>query len=294
MKFWTHPAALVTPPRLARHRRRSRRLWSIGATLLAVLILLTPSLGQARKKKASAPAEVALTAPSLALHVLAENYPPYNYVDKGALRGPCAEVVFEIQRRLGLPQKVDVQPWSVAYKMTIESINPGSEPTALFSMTRTKDREPFFKWVGPLVTFNVALFALKQRHIRIQTQADKAKLRVGGSLRTPSSAILKAHRFTHVDLVDEPLLNPKKLKAGQIDLWISGEIAGYFKAREAGLDPSEIEPVYACGEETLYIAFSRSTDKAVVAQWQQTLDAIRADGAYEAILRKYLPISAPR
>lgn len=285
MKPQTHPTARGAKPRGCVPA-------AVFLLILSLALLASPP-AQARRSKAAPTPETAPAQPA-PLHIMTESYPPYNYVDAGALKGPCAEVVFEIQKRLGLPLKVDVQPWTLAYKQTIESIHPGQEPTALFSMSKTKDREPFFKWVGPLVTYNVALFALKLRAIRIHNLADKAKYRVGGSLKTPAAGILKAHHFPHVDLAAQPLLNPKKLKAGQIDLWISGELAAYFKAREAGVDPTEIEPVYSCGEETLYIAFSRSTDKAVVAQWQQTLDAIRADGAYEAIIKKYLPIALPR
>jgi len=264
--------------------------------LCGLALLATPAQAKRHKAKtAPAPAPAAAApAPAPPLHVMAESYPPYNFFDAGGLKGPCAEIVFEIQKRLGQPQKVDVQPWTVAYKQLIESVHPGQEPAALFSMSRTKEREPFFHWVGPLVTFNVSLFALKQRGIRIQNQADKAKYRVGGSQNTPAAAILKANRFPHVDLVADPGLNPKRLKSGQIDLWISGELAAYFKAQEVGVDPRELEPVYDLGQETLYIAFSRSTDKAVVATWQATLDAIRADGVYQAIINKYLPVALPR
>jgi polar amino acid transport system substrate-binding protein len=38
----------------------------------------------------------------------------------------------------------------------------------------------------------------------------------------------------------------------------------------------------------LYIAFSKNTSDAEVAKWQAALDAMKADGSYDALIMKYM------
>ena len=81
------------------------------------------------------------------LKILTENLPPLNYVKEGELVGPSVEIVKEIQRRVGSREKIQVYPWSRAYKIALEDEN-----IVLFSTTHTKERDNKFKWVGPLAT----------------------------------------------------------------------------------------------------------------------------------------------
>ena len=41
-------------------------------------------------------------------------------------------------------------------------------------------------------------------------------------------------------------------------------------------------------ETQLFIAFSKNTPDDVVAKWQAALDSMKADGSFDAIVKKYL------
>jgi len=86
---------------------------------------------------------------------------------------------------------------------------------------------------------------------------------------------------------DANTANLKKLMLGRIDLWVSSRSQASVSAREAGIPRESIEPVYTLLEVPLYIAFSKDTPDAAVAEWQRALNAIKKDGTYGKIMRKY-------
>ena len=55
------------------------------------------------------------------------------------------------------------------------------------------------------------------------------------------------------------------------------------------LKPTDVEPLHSFLRSYAYIAFSTSTDDALIAQWQTTLDAMKADGSFAAIYQRWLP-----
>lgn len=231
-----------------------------------------------------APGLSAPAAQAAQYRIMTENYPPYNYKDGEFLTGLSTEIVQEMLRRLEHPQEIDILPWSRAYKYIMERDNQ-----ALFSMSRTAAREDLFQWVGPLVTYSVVLFARKDSGIQ-PTEDVKALLgyTVGATQNTPSTKMLEDLGFAEVQMVADSMHNPQKLAARRIDLWVSGELAGIYKVKQAGLDPADFQVVHRARSEDLYIALSKSAPAEDLAAWQVALDSIKADGTYDEILRKYL------
>lgn len=45
--------------------------------------------------------------------------------------------------------------------------------------------------------------------------------------------------------------------------------------------------VWRLSESDLYFAFHKDTDEALIAAMQKVLDEMKADGAYDAIMKKY-------
>ncbi|MOA51860.1 Bacterial extracellular solute-binding protein, family 3 [compost metagenome] len=55
------------------------------------------------------------------------------------------------------------------------------------------------------------------------------------------------------------------------------------------LKPEDVELLHSFLRTYAYIAFSPSTDDALIAEWQSTLDQMKADGTFAAIYRRWLP-----
>ena len=217
------------------------------------------------------------------LIILTENLPPLNYVDNGVLVGPSVETVQEIQKRVGSKEKIQVYPWSRAYKMALEQKN-----VVLFGMTYTKVRQDKFKWVGPLATKRDILVARKDSRITINSLEDAKKVkRIGILLDDTRGRLLASHGFTNLEPVSDEQLNAKKLAHGRLDLW-AYKIPGLRTVCDlAGVDHTQFKEVHHLREIELMIALSKKTSDAIVQQWQNAFDALTADGTILKIRKKW-------
>lgn len=89
----------------------------------------------------------AAVAGSAEIHLLTEEFPPFNMASPdGRVGGLSTELIRELLRRAGVPYQIHIQPWIRAYNTALLQDN-----TCGYSTSRTESREHQFKWVGPLV-----------------------------------------------------------------------------------------------------------------------------------------------
>lgn len=216
--------------------------------------------------------------------VMTEEYPPFNHTENGRLTGLSSEVVIELLKRVGHENNIKVLPWARAYNLARNKAGK-----ILFSMTRTEQREPLFKWVGPLATNNWVFFAKKGSSLNIRSLEDAKKVKKIGAYKEDAAELyLKEQGFSNIESVIDDMANVKKLVAGRIDLWIVGQLQGLYKAKTAIGSSAGLEKVFDVKSTRLYIAFSKTAPDAVVEKWQSELDKMKADGTYDAILKKYM------
>lgn len=55
----------------------------------------------------------------------------------------------------------------------------------------------------------------------------------------------------------------------------------------------DVENAFTLSTDLFYIAFSKATSPALVARWQETLDAMKQDGTFARIYAKWLPAETP-
>jgi PAS domain S-box-containing protein len=219
--------------------------------------------------------------------ILTEEFPPYNYTsDSGSTVGISTEIVREILKRIGHPDNIEVMPWVDGYRLAQEQDN-----VVLFSTTRSPMRENLFKWVGPLVPNNLALFArIGSTHAITSLEDAKGVKAIGVYQDDFGGMLLKEKGFTNLDAVIENSLNISRLLSGEIDLWIANELTAKHMIAEAGVD-NRIEMVYTIENDYMSIAFSRRTPDEVINEWQQKLDDIKSDGTYAQIFSRWLRFS---
>ena len=219
-------------------------------------------------------------------HIMTEEFPPYNHTQKGKLKGISVEIMFEILKRLELPNNIEVLPWTDAYDRVKNQDNQ-----ILFSTTRTPSREELFKWVGPLVPNNTVFFAKKGRKFDIKKLDDAKNIsKIGVYSDDFGELLLKEKGFDNLEAVRDNIENVSKLVSGDIDLWIINELTGKYMARSMGMS-NEIEKVYEVQKDYMYIAFSKSTPEATILKWQKVLDEIKSDGTYAQIFSNWIMFS---
>lgn len=248
-----------------------RLLMLLGGTLMVLV-------GTAR-------AEVSQSEP---LVLLTENFPPYNMATNGKnfaqgenINGIAVDIVREMFKRAGVSYNLTLRfPWDRIYKLALEKPGHG-----VFVTARLPEREALFKWVGPIGPDDWVMLAKSDSTMRLESLEQAAKYRIGAYKGDAISQYLSDKGIEHsTSLRDQE--NARKLVAGQIDLWATGDPAGRYLARQEGI--SGLKTVLRFDSAELYLALNRETGDDLVARLQAALDSMRADGAIEAIQGRYL------
>ncbi|HBU98804.1 MAG TPA: hypothetical protein DEF21_12990, partial [Thalassospira lucentensis] len=74
--------------------------------------------------------------------LVTEEYPPYNFIESGQLRGVGADVVQAMALAIGYHKEIEVLPWKRVLLRLEDEAELGG-----FSMTRTAQREEQYAWV---------------------------------------------------------------------------------------------------------------------------------------------------
>ena len=111
------------------------------------------------------------------LIIIAEkDYPPITFINKkGEPDGLAVEVTKIIMKNLHLKQKIKMLPWARAYNLLLKKHN-----VVLFSVSRTKERENLFQWVGPIYYMKSSFYVRKNSPVKIESLNDAKKLKKSG------------------------------------------------------------------------------------------------------------------
>ncbi len=217
------------------------------------------------------------------LKIYTENSPPGNYLNKGKIEGLAVDIVREILVRQKMPDNIQVVPWARGYALALNQPN-----VALFSTTRLSQREKRFKWVGPIYTQTWGFYGKKGSDFKINSLEDAQKVaRIGTYYKDAKEQYLKRKGFDNLVSTNKNISNIRHLINGNLDLWVSSDFNMPYLAKQAGVDPDQLELVYAFRRVNNYIAFSIQTPDYIIETWQQTLEKIKRDGTYPKFCKKY-------
>ena len=235
-----------------------------------------------------ASAVFAADVPRTSLVLLTENFPPYNMAKNGKnfaqdqnLEGIAVDVLRATFARAGIPYSMTLRfPWERIYNLALEK--PGF---GVFVTARVPEREALFKWVGPIGPDDWVLLARADSPISLTSLEQARPYRIGAYKEDVIALDLQKKGLNPV-IVLRDQDNAKKLQAGQIDLWATGDPAGRFLARQVGI--SGFKTVLRFNQAELYLALNKDVPDAVVAKLQKALNELRAEGVVEKIVAQYL------
>ena len=220
--------------------------------------------------------------------LLTENFPPYNMAKNGKnfaqnenIEGIAVDILRETFKRADISYSMTLRfPWERIYHLALE--NPGY---GVFVTARVPDREKLFKWVGPLGPDDWVLLARGDSPITLTSLEQARQYRVGAYKDAVIALSLEKQGLAPV-IVLRDQDNARKLQAGQIDLWATGDPAGQFLARQVGI--SGFKTVLRFHQAELFLALNKEVPDEVVNKLQKALDQLRAEGVVEKISAKYL------
>ncbi|UYP30821.1 ABC transporter substrate-binding protein [Pseudomonas sp. Z8(2022)] len=226
--------------------------------------------------------------PNFNVVLLTENFPPYNMAINGKnfaqqeqINGIAVDIVKEMFKRAGVQYSLTLRfPWDRIYKLALEKPGYG-----VFVTARLPEREQLFKWVGPIGPDDWVLLAKGDSTLNLASLEEAKAYRIGAYKGDAISQYLVDKGIEHsTSLRDQE--NARKLEAGQIDLWATGDPAGRYLAKQEGI--SGLKTVLRFDSAELYLALNKEMPDEIVARLQAALDQMRAEGFVDKTLNNYL------
>ena len=225
------------------------------------------------------------------IHIMTENYPPFNFQQNGELKGIAVDLMVRMLETMASKKSrsdITLVPWARGYQQVLKKEN-----TCLFAMTRTEEREDKFKWVGPISPTTIVLTAKKEKQIKINSIEDVKQYKVGVVINDIGEQLLvesgmnlkKLERLGGTNVLLQSL---QKLNADRIQLFAYEENVVKWELKEKGFEPANYEAVYTLKEAELYYAFHINTPDTLIEKFQSALDNIKKEGTYQKILDDYL------
>lgn len=214
---------------------------------------------------------------SPSLQYLCEDIPPSNYVLDGRLTGISVDLLRSMWKAMGVaPSEIKVVPWARGYDAALTK--PGY---VLFSMSRTRERDSLFKWVGPIFTVRNVLLARAGRRGLPGTLAQAKGLRIGTIKGDVVESFLLGAGFdpTRIEGVSSLAQNFEKLRRGRVDLLAHSENTLMEFLRTTKEDPDDYVVVLEISRTANYYAFHRQVPDSVVNRFQRALEGLRPEHA---------------
>jgi polar amino acid transport system substrate-binding protein len=158
-------------------------------------------------------------------------------------------------------------------------------------MFRTPEREPLYKWVGPIVEESIFPYQLAGAQPQVNSLA---QLREAPRITTRQAGLipqtLQAQGFANLDRsAGRNLQLYQMLLAGRTAIIVGDTPAGVaYYSRQLNIAPSVLRQIpVELYRSSLYIAFSRDADDTLVTAWAQALQRLRHSGELERIRQRY-------
>lgn len=215
-----------------------------------------------------------------ALELVTEDDPPHNMLEGGKIIGVATEKLEQAFKRTGTAEHIALMPWARAYQSALRQ-----DDYCVFSAARTAEREPLFKWIGPIAAMDWVLYTRADNPARPDRLDEVRKDAIGGYLQDVISVWL-AEQGYHVETASSDALNPRKLLMGRINYWASSKPRATALLAKEHLG-GQIIPVLTFGHTDLYLACHRSVPDELVRTLNDALKEMARDGSVARIEARY-------
>lgn len=242
------------------------------------------------------------------LQIALENYPPYEYIENGVIKGINIDVITRILTRLDIPCEFKIYPFSRGWLM----LKKGASDAAP-SISYSRAREPFlfytdaqrafgetgvlppdYLWITEYVFFMNRKYENSLRfESEEQIQKDGYKIGIVREYSYYPGFTEKKFSFKRYTSVEDGL---QGLIHGEIDLLpMDRTVAGHMIDR-AGLNNQLTFIPKVIFSKPYLMVFSRKSDypdlEGVMQRFYAELRSMRESGEVDSIREKYMPITA--
>lgn len=216
---------------------------------------------------------------------------PISYEQDGKIIGIGTDIIVELFKRIKLQYDIKVVPSARAMSMVQDG-----EADFIFAVAKTPEREGFmFFTADSFVDQPISLYVRTDSKISYDGDLKKiAQARIGiirgGRLSPDFEEAIKNKAFQNITEVAEYKQSILLLDSNRIDIAIGPRLSILFAAKEAGKQAiiKELEPPITPSSPAYLGISKKGKYAAYVDKINAALAAMRKDGTYDAVLKKYL------
>lgn len=201
-------------------------------------------------------------------------FPPY--VEKES--GLAIDIVKELFKRAGIEYKIKTMPLKRSVILAERTKNSCAVP-----IQRSQERETKFKWVGPILISQTALFSLSEDDIKIDVFKDAFQHLIMVARGSADEEYLKGFGLK-VDVANTYFNNIKKLEGKRARLLAGDTIITSYYAKKFGVN---IKKQITIITTLRSLAFNLETPDKTVLLLNDTLSVMYKDGTIKKIFDKY-------
>jgi polar amino acid transport system substrate-binding protein len=213
---------------------------------------------------------------------------PNTYVETGEIKGFFPDLVREAFHRRNRAVEIRIEPWL----RTIDETRTG-HVDGMFVMFKSPERESWFDYPAePLTKFHEAVFVRAGPGAPTRFDLDQPYTRriaiVSHSYHGPRvDPALRSGRFPHLIEADDYDTLVKMLAAGRVDVVIA--VADPIADSMARLKLADkIQRLPDLDQVPAYLVFTKQRDMSADRKiFEDGLRAMKADGTYDALAKKY-------
>jgi polar amino acid transport system substrate-binding protein len=218
---------------------------------------------------------------------VADEYPPYTYMENGRMTGIDVDIVSEICRRLRVEATFEAMPWKRVLK-TVKDGNAAGIP----SIYHTEERTEFLHFSSePLYFAKTVIFARKDNPVKISGIEDTKGKTVGIMADYSYGSAFDEYAGMKKITCYEIKILARILDKGRINFAAADEMAYRFVSKNFGLRYN-FKAVYTLTENPLYAGFSKkglgSRAEILAEEFGKIIRQMKAEGKIEKIMDKYI------
>lgn len=211
-------------------------------------------------------------------------------LSNGDIGGINADISIEICRQENINCTFDLNPWNRSYRKAKYNVNSGIVSTAKRAV-----REPFFHWIGPLVSGKACIFKLTSRDdIKIANKSDLATYTIGRSKDMSYDQVLLNLGFTpdkNIILYPQIYGEVNALARGRVDFILGSSSVLSYQLAGKEISASDIQPVWLIEDNVIkgnFLALNKAIPSSLARRLQHRLNTLKKNGTVNRIKRKYL------
>lgn len=206
-------------------------------------------------------------------------FPPFEYLEKGEVTGFDIELVNEI----GKVMDADVKVLDMSFDGLLPALQMKKVDLVIAGMTATEERKKTVSFTQPYYTASQVII-VKEGNNSIKSFDDLKGKKVAVMLGFTGDTIVSEIEGVNVERFNAAYAGIMALQADKVEaVVLDSEPAKNYVKQNPGLVLAEAD-----AEQEEYAIALRKNDKALLEKVEKALAELKANGTYDALIKKYL------